>query len=125
MQIWLDQGDMHIARESIADNTVMMAFSDDRLVGFAHLSPIADRSDAIYLEDLFIEPDVQGHGIGRVLFDWAYEEAKRRGYAWLEWDSDPNSAAFYVKMGGEQIAEIESDLIPLRMIPRFRKSTNP
>lgn len=122
IQLWLNEGDMHITRESIASNTIMMALIGKRVVGFAHLMPV-EKPDTIYLEDLFIEPDVQGQGVGRALFDWALKEAERRGYAWLEWDSDPNAAPFYLKMGGEQIAENESDHVPGRMIPKFRKST--
>jgi GNAT superfamily N-acetyltransferase len=124
MQIWLGEGDMVISRESIAKNTIMMALIGDRIVGFAHLMPV-DQPDTVYLEDLFIEPDVQGAGVGRALFYWAREEARNRGYDWLEWDSDPNAAAFYRKMGGEEIGGQMSTLIPERFIPKFRMKTTP
>lgn len=122
MDIFLSEGDMVISRDSIANNTIMLAIADGRVVGFAHLMPV-DMPDTIYLEDLFIEPDVQGRGVGRALFEWALTEAGSRGYQWLEWDSDPNAAPFYRKMGGEQIGENPSDLIPDRTIPKFRIPT--
>ncbi|MDQ2682542.1 MAG: GNAT family N-acetyltransferase [Chloroflexota bacterium] len=122
MEIFLGDGDMVISRESIARNTIMMALDGERVVGFAHLMPV-EKPETIYLEDLFIEPDVQGRGVGRALFEWALAEARERGYRWLEWDSDPNASPFYQKMGGEQIDEAVSTLIPGRKIPKFRMQT--
>lgn len=116
--------DMVISPASIARDTVMLALSGRRILGFAHLMPI-DRSDTVYLENLFITPEAHGAGIGRLLFEWAATEAAKRGYAWLEWDSDPNAAEFYRKMGAEQISETESAALPGRMIPKFRKHTDP
>ena len=108
-----------ITAELIARDTFMVAEIAGRMAGFAHLMPI-DRPDTIYLEDLFIEPDCQGQGVGRALFEWALAEAGARGYAWLEWDSDPNAAAFYERMGGEQIGRTESSFRAGRFIPKFR-----
>lgn len=114
--------DMVIPAETIRRDTVMVAMTEGKVLGFGHLMPI-DRPDTIYLENLFIDPDAQGRGVGRALFDWALAEAGRRGYAWLEWDSDPNAGEFYVKMGAEKISESESATFPGRIIPKFRKST--
>jgi GNAT superfamily N-acetyltransferase len=114
--------DTVIAPEQIAAEQMMVAEIDGRAVAFAHLMPIY-RPETVYLENLFVEPDVQNAGVGRALFEWALTEAERQGYAWLEWDSDPNAAPFYEKMGGEKIAENESTIFPGRMIPKFRKPT--
>ena len=122
MQLLLADGDMVIAADAIARDTFVVAEVEGRTVGFAHLMPV-EQPDTIYLEDLFVEPDAQGRGVGRALFEWAVTEARARGYAWLEWDSDPNAAAFYEKLGGEKIGENQSTLIDGRMIPKFRIST--
>jgi len=122
MKIFLGDGDMVISAEAIERDTFMLALLADHVVGFAHLMPV-EIPETIYLEDLFIEPDAQGLGVGRALFNWALGEAGFRGFSWLEWDSDPNAVAFYLKMGGEQISEEESTLIPGRMIPKFRRAT--
>lgn len=114
--------DMVMPAELIARDTVMVAEIEGREVGFAHLMPI-DRPDTIYLENLFIEPDTQGLGVGKALFNWALTEAEARGYAWLEWDSDPNAAAFYEKVGAERIRDTESGAFPGRMFPTFRMAT--
>jgi GNAT superfamily N-acetyltransferase len=122
MAMLMADGDMVISADAIARDTFVVAEIEGRTVGFAHLMPV-EQPDTIYLEDLFIEPDVQGQGVGRALFDWALTEAGARGYAWLEWDSDPNAAAFYEKLGAEKIGENRSTLVDGRMIPRFRMPT--
>ena len=117
-----DAGDFNIEPDLIARNQFQVAEMNGRVVGFVHLMPVA-QPGMIYLEHLFIEPDVQGLGVGRALFAWALDEARAQGYAWLEWDSDPNAAPFYEKMGGEQISTTESTLVEGRMIPKFRMPT--
>jgi N-acetylglutamate synthase-like GNAT family acetyltransferase len=119
MARFMSVGDMVITPESISQNPVMVAEIDGRVAGFAHLKPL-DHPDAVCLEDLFIEPDAQGQGVGRVLFDWALATAAERGYDWLEWESDPNAAGFYEKMGGEKIGETKSTLIEGRVLPAYR-----
>jgi len=122
MTRFMSVGDMVITPESIAQNQVMVAEVDGRVAGFAHLKPL-DEPDAVCLEDLFIEPDAQGKGVGRALFDWALATAAGRGYDWLEWESDPNAAGFYEKMGGEKIGETKSTIIEGRVIPKYRMPT--
>lgn len=122
MQIFLGDGDMVISAEAIERDEFMLASIGDRVVGFAHLMPV-EKPETIYLEDLFVEPDVQGSGVGRSLFNWALVEGGNRGFRWLEWDSDPNASAFYLKMGGVQISEQGSTLFPGRTIPKFRRPT--
>ncbi len=124
MKIFLGDGDMVISADAIVRETFMLALIEERVVGFAHLMPV-DVPETVYLENLFIEPDVQGLGVGRALFNWALVEAGNRGFRWLEWDSDPNASAFYVKMGGEQISHQESTLFPGRIIPKFRRANAP
>ena len=72
--------DTVIAAEQIAAESMMVAEIEGRVVAFAHLMPI-DRPDIIYLENLFVEPDIQNAGVGRALFNWAVAEAARQGYA--------------------------------------------
>ena len=124
MQALINAGDFVIDPDLIARNTFRVAEMDGRVVGVAHLMPV-DAPGAICLEHLFIDPDAQGIGVGRALFRWAVDEARGRGFAWLEWESDPNAAAFYEKMGAERIGEKESTLTPSRIIPRIRVATGP
>jgi GNAT superfamily N-acetyltransferase len=119
MQLLVGDFEAVITPEIIARDTFQIAERDGRVLGFAHLMPV-DQPDTVYLEDLYVEPNAHGTGVGRALFEWAAAEARRRGYAWLEWDSDPNAAPFYARMGGEQIGETKSTLVEGRVIPKFR-----
>jgi GNAT superfamily N-acetyltransferase len=56
----------------------------------------------IYLEDLFVEPDHRGSGLGKALLQALAEIAVQRGYARFEWsvlDWNEPSIAFYRRLG--------------------------
>jgi GNAT superfamily N-acetyltransferase len=58
----------------------------------------------IYLEDLFVQPDHRGQGLGRALLVELARECIRRGYARLEWsvlDWNEPSIGFYRSLGAE------------------------
>ncbi len=56
----------------------------------------------IFLEDLFVRPELRGQGLGRALLKELAEECVRRGYARLEWsvlDWNTPSIGFYRSLG--------------------------
>jgi GNAT superfamily N-acetyltransferase len=60
----------------------------------------------LYLEDLFVEPEHRGSGMGKALLERVIAEAKRRGYARIEWhvlDWNKPSIDFYVKAFGAEL----------------------
>jgi GNAT superfamily N-acetyltransferase len=62
----------------------------------------------IYLEDLFVEPELRGLGIGRALLERVAAVAVKKGCRRLQWQVlDWNTPAidFYVAMGGEFMNE--------------------
>jgi GNAT superfamily N-acetyltransferase len=65
-----------------------LAWDEDRAVGLVH--HIRHRScwtvgDYLYLQDLFVSPDVRGAGIGRKLIEHVYEYARAEGCARVHW----------------------------------------
>ena len=74
---------------------------DDVLVGVVHY--IMHRScwtegDYIYLQDLFIAPDMRGKGMGRALIEHVYAAAKARGCSrvhWLTHESNTDAIKLY------------------------------
>ncbi len=46
-----------------------------------------------YLEDLFVDPEARGHGIGRALIEDLVTRAKERGWSRLYWHTRAGNAA--------------------------------
>jgi len=65
-----------------------LALDGARAVGFVHA--VRHRScwsvaDTVYLQDLFVAPDVRGGGVGRRLIERVYADAAERGCARVVW----------------------------------------
>lgn len=65
-----------------------LAWDGPRAIGMVH--HIRHRScwtvgDYLYLQDLFVSPDVRGAGTGRKLIEYVYERARALGCARVHW----------------------------------------
>ena len=77
------------------------AFLGDRLVGIVHV--IQHRStwtvgDYLYLQDLYVDPDVRGTGAGRALIERVYALADEVGASrvhWLTHETNATARALY------------------------------
>ena len=92
---------------SIAEQETYAAHVDGEPVGFYSLSR---RTERMCLEHLWVLPRSMRRGIGRALFLHAVERVRALGFATFEIESDPNSAAFYERMGARQIATTFTEL---------------
>jgi len=84
---------------------VLLAYWDGEPVGFAlyfrNFSTFLGQP-GIYLEDLFVEPEHRGKGIGKALLIRLANIAIERGYGRLEWavlDWNTPSIEFYRRLG--------------------------
>jgi GNAT superfamily N-acetyltransferase len=84
---------------------VLLAYWDEEPVGFAlyfrNFSTFLGRA-GIYLEDLFVEPEHRGNGIGKALLTRLAKIAVERKYGRLEWavlDWNAPSIEFYRSLG--------------------------
>lgn len=100
VQEWADRGDF--SPERLRELTVFVAEHDGRAVAWASLIP---KGDTAWLEDLWVEPEWMGKGVGARLFRHAAEHARRDGATALEWEAEPNAIGFYEKMGGSYLRE--------------------
>ena len=90
---------------------VLLALENGEAVGFAvyfyNFSTWLGRP-GLYLEDLFVRPDVRGKGFGRALLVRLAQIAKERGCGRMEWavlDWNDPAIQFYRKLGAEPMNE--------------------
>ena len=90
---------------------VIFAAADGADVGFAlffqSYSTFLGRA-GMYLEDIFVQPEWRGRGIGKALMGELARVAVERGYGRFEWsclDWNTSSIEFYRSLGAEQMNE--------------------
>ena len=86
--------------QSVASGEMTIAWRDGRMAGFMVCTPG-------WIEQLYLDPDLRGQGIGRRLVDWAKTEAD----ALQLWCFAENSAAraFYAAQGFAEIGGSAGD----------------
>ena len=89
----------------------VLAFVDDAPAGFAlffsNYSTFLAQP-GIYLEDLFVQPELRGRGIGRALLLHVAQLANARGCGRMEWtvlDWNQPAIDFYEKLGARRMRE--------------------
>jgi GNAT superfamily N-acetyltransferase len=83
--------------EQIAAGRVFVAELNGTIVGFAALLPRTDGRTE--LDGLFVEPDMQRRGIGRVLVEHCGDVARGQGSSALHVVGNPHAEAFYLACG--------------------------
>jgi GNAT superfamily N-acetyltransferase len=91
-------------REAIADGRVRVAVdSDGRLVGFSII--LRTGSESWELDDLFVEPELRGTGIGRFLVEDVVARAATAGVTCLDVIANRQAVGFYERVGFEITGE--------------------
>jgi len=99
---WAAQGDFSPA--GLRKKEFYVADADGRAVAFASL--IAGTEVAV-LDDLWVEPEWIGQGMGTRLFRFVAARARAIGARRLEWDAEPHAVGFYERMGGRYLRDSE------------------
>jgi len=97
---------------------------DDRPCGFIGLrvgsGEATGDSAAGEIAALYVHPDRQGRGVGRLLWTAMEREARAMGIRSLRLDADPAAEAFYRRLGLVTTGTAPSGSIPGRMLPHMR-----
>jgi GNAT superfamily N-acetyltransferase len=99
---WAAMGDF--SPEALREKEVYVAEADGRAVAWATL---IGKGTVIWLDDLWVEPQWIGQGVGSRLFRHAVARAKHLGGKRLEWEAEPRAVGFYEKMGGQYMRDSE------------------
>ena len=97
----------HFVESGFGENPVWWAFVadiDGRAEGFAlfYIRYSTWKGQRMYLEDLLVTEKLRGLGVGKLLFDQLFEEAKEKkfnGIAWQVLDWNEPAINFYKKLG--------------------------
>jgi len=101
--------------DGIDDGRTVVAVHDGRIVGFATLGPVV--GGAVEVDDLFVDPEHQRHGIGRALVTEIAARAHASGGVHVDVTANPDALAFYESVGFVAVGEAETRFGPA---PRMR-----
>jgi GNAT superfamily N-acetyltransferase len=108
---------LQLDEHDLVEHQVWVMESDGAVAGWHRVTL---RGELAELEDLWLEPQHIGSGLGRVLFEHAVEIAVDHRASRLEWDAEPYAEGFYRAMGGEEIGRSQSAAEAGRTLPRMR-----
>ena len=102
VEAWVSQGDFSPAE--LERKEFFVAERDGRAIAFSSLIPLGE---VCVLDDLWVDPEAIGTGVGTTLFGHAVTRARALGARMLEWEADPNAVGFYERMGGRYLRDSE------------------
>ncbi|MGN0020644.1 GNAT family N-acetyltransferase [Sphingobacterium sp.] len=94
-------------QEGMREGAAFYLFLEDGIAqGFMSLSTHADK---IRIDKLYLLPATQGRGFGKLMIDFAAEEAQKQGLSILELNVNRNNKAyhFYLKQGFEVVETVD------------------
>ncbi len=98
------------------DGMLLGAREDGRFAGYAclywHFSSLR-ATESVLMNDLYVEADQRGRGVGRALIEASAAVAREHGAALLEWQTDPDNHTaqrLYDTTGARRSDEVEYEL---------------
>ena len=109
--------ELTLTPEQMAAWTIWVAEADGAIAGMIALR----LEDGAEVEDFFVEPALQGRGVGGALMATLLAACRDAGATTIEVDADPNAEAIYAGLGFTTFARSPSGSIPGRTLPRMRR----
>ena len=116
------RGELSLEPPALQLTSIVVAEQDGKPIGVAQVKVVNDEADLL---KLFVEPGALRNGIGKALFVWATDEAKKLGATRLTIDADPDAAPFYRRMGAYDVGQAPSGSVPGRMLPKLAMNLCP
>ncbi len=111
------RAELTLRPDELQSTHIQVAERDFIVVGFAQVKLSGTEADLL---KLFVEPALLRSGVGRLLFNWATDMARRLGAVRMTIEADPGAAPFYEHMGAQYAGFAPSQSIPGRMLPRMQ-----
>ena len=108
------RAELTLTPADVRTRRVTVAEREGRVVGFYAL---AGQPPVGTLEDLFVEPDHIGTGVGHALWRQAMVAARTAGFERITLEADPGAEPFYLAMGARRCGSVPSGSIPGRVLP--------
>ncbi len=117
--------DLRFTNDTFERCTVLVAARGEQIAGVVAFScALEERSGEI--EHLWVDPSLQGQGIGRALMGEALAGARELGIERLRVESDPNARAFYEHLGAVYRGEAPAPVLGSeRTLPVLELGTDP
>jgi len=110
--------ELTVTDQHMVDGTFWVAEIDGVIRGCVCLG-IAEDGTSGEINAFFIDPDFQGRGLGRKLWEAALAKARAAGLVRLHLASDPFAVPFYEKLGFVTIGTVPSGSIGGRALPHM------
>ncbi|GEC06375.1 N-acetyltransferase [Streptomyces spinoverrucosus] len=108
--------ELTVEASEVAYRRATVAERDGRILGFTTLE---GKPPTGVLGMMFVEPQVIGQGIGRLLFEHTMAAGRALGFAQVTIDAHPNAEPFYRAMGAVRTGNVPSGSIAGRLLPRM------
>jgi len=117
--------ELTVTAADLRNSAYQVAEQSGVLIGLCGLSGPEAGAESCELHSLFVAPEAMGHGVGKMLMNWAINEAKRRGATRIRLDADPFAEGFYAKMGAICVGRVPSASIRGRSLPLMELTLAP
>lgn len=112
------RAELTITKDTLAATELWVAEDDGVVLGCAALDTQTALEGEVSL--FFVDPNVQGRGVGRMLWTTIFRLAHQKGFQTLVLSADPNAVGFYAKQGFVEIGTTPSSSIAGRSLPKMQ-----
>ena len=119
MEKWRE--DLQVSKDYIQNNEVFLVKDGSQIIGY--YSYFKNSDSTVKLDNIFIDPDHMGRGLGSVLMNDFIARINKLQVTTITLDAEPNAEKFYERFGFRTIDQLKSS-IPDRYLPVMELKLN-